>query len=110
MRSQKPAAKRSGASRPRPKLRPVTEETRRWSILLESELLSWPEVIAKRMFGFRVLYRRKRIFAALPHSRGFGLDASILLKFDPTPLLLKRAESDPRLKGNTQAMDGSRSL
>jgi hypothetical protein len=101
MRSQKPAAKRSGASRLRPKLRPVTEETRRWSTLLESELLSWPEVIAKRMFGFRVLYRRKRIFAALPHSRGFGLDASILLKFDPTPLLLKRVESDPRLKGNT---------
>jgi hypothetical protein len=101
MRSLKPAAKRSGASRPRPKFLPVTEETRRWSTLLESELLSWPEVIAKRMFGFHALYRGKRIFAALPHSRGFGLDASILLKFDPTPLvLLKRAESDPRLKGN----------
>ena len=92
---QKPAV-------PRPKLLPVTEETRRWSTLLESELLSWPGVVAKRMFGFRALYRGNRIFAALPHSRGFGPDASILLKFDPTPLALsKRAESDPRLKGNT---------
>lgn len=102
MSLQKPAAKHSGASRPRPKLLPVTEETRRWSTLLESELLSWPEVIAKRMFGFRALYRGKRIFAALPHSRGLGLNAAILLKFAPTPLvLLKRAESDSLLKGNT---------
>jgi hypothetical protein len=70
---------------PRPKLLPVSEETRRWSALLESELLSWPGVAAKRMFGFRAVYRGKRIFAALPNSRGFGPDGSILLKFDPMP-------------------------
>jgi len=92
---QKPAV-------PRPKLLPVSEETRRWSALLESELLSWPGVIVKRMFGFRALYRGKRIFAALPHSRGFGPDASVLLKFDPMPPpLLQRAQSDSRVHGNT---------
>jgi len=102
MRPRKSTAKRSASSRPRRKLLPVSEEMRRWSTLLESELLSWPGVIAKRMFGFRALYRRKRIFAALPYSRGFGPDASILLKFDPIPpALLKRAESDIRLHTNT---------
>ena len=86
----------------RPKLLPVSEETRRWSALLESELLSWPGVIAKRMFGLRALYRAKRIFAALPNSRGFGPDASILIKFDPVPpALLKRAKSDLRVHTNS---------
>jgi hypothetical protein len=85
-----------------PRLLPVPEETRRWSVLLESELLDWPGVIAKRMFGFRDLYRGKRIFAALPNSRGFSLEATILLKFDPMPpALLQRAESDSRIHGNT---------
>ncbi len=86
----------------RPKLLPVSDETRRWSALLESELLSWPGVIAKRMFGLRALYRGKRIFAALPNSRGFGTEASILLKFDPMPpALLQRAESDLRVHANS---------
>ena len=87
MKTSKPAANRNPPAGPRPKLLPVSEEMRRWSALLESELLSWPGVIAKRMFGFRALYRGKRIFAALPNSRGFGPDAAILLKFDPMPLL-----------------------
>jgi hypothetical protein len=87
---------------PRPKLLPVSEETRRWSALLESELVSWSGVIAKHMFGFRALYRGKRIFAALPNSRGFAADTAILLKFDPTPpALLKRAEIDLRIHTNS---------
>jgi len=70
--------------------------------MLESELLTWPGVIAKRMFGFRALYRGKRIFAALPNSRGFGPDPCFLLKFDPMPLaLLKRAQSDLRVHSNS---------
>jgi len=64
--------------------------------------LSWPGLIAKRMFGFRALYRGKKIFAALPHSRGFGSEASILLKSDPLPpALLQRARSDGRLHSNS---------
>jgi len=86
----------------RPKLLPVSEDTRRWSALLESELLTWPGVIAKRMFGFRALYRGKRIFAALPNSRGFGPDPSILLKFDPLPLAISKcAERDLRIHTNS---------
>ena len=102
MKSRKTTPKHSAAATSRPKLLPISEEARRWSALLESELLSWPGVIAKRMFGFRALYRGKRIFAALPNSRGFGPDASIILKFDlMSPVLLKRAQTDLRVRGNT---------
>ena len=70
--------------------------------MLESELLTWPGVIVKRMFGFRALYRRKRIFAALPNTRGFTPEASILIKFDPMPpALLNRAKSDLRVHTNS---------
>jgi hypothetical protein len=102
VKTKKSKAIRQKPSVQHPKLLPVSEETRRWSALLESELLTWPAVIAKRMFGFRALYRGKRIFAALPNSRGFGPEASILLKFDPMPpVLLHRAEGDSRIRGNT---------
>jgi len=102
MKNPKPKAILKQPAGPRPKLLPVAEQTRRWSALLESELLSWPDVIAKRMFGFRALYRGKRVFAALPHSRGFGPDAAILLKFNPVlPALLQRARSDGRVATNT---------
>ena len=102
MSTTKSKAIRQKPAVPRPKLLPVSEETRRWSALLESELLTWPGVIAKRMFGFRALYRGKRIFAALPNSRGFGPDASILLKFNSMPpALLQRALNDSRARGNT---------
>ena len=102
VRTTKSTVNRRKSTVPRPKLLPVSEEARRWSALLESELLSWPGVIAKRMFGFRALYRGKKIFAALPNSRGFGPDASVLLKFDPLPpALVQRAQSDSRIRGNT---------
>lgn len=87
---------------PRPKLLPISEEMRHWCALLDSELLSWPGVIAKIMFGFRTFYHRKTIFAAIPHTRGFGSASSILLKFKTMPpALLERAESDSRLVTNT---------
>ena len=102
VKTPKSTANRKKPPVPRPKLLPVSEETRRWSALLESELLSWPGVIAKRMFGFCAFYRGKKIFAALPNSRGFGPEASILLKFDPLlPGLLRRAQRDSRVHGNT---------
>ena len=102
VRNTKSKANRNQPASPRPKLVPISEEGRRWSALLESEVLSWPGVIAKRMFGLRALYRGKRIFAALPNSRGFGPDAPILLKLNfVPPALLQRALNDSRVRGNT---------
>ena len=102
MKTSKPKANLNPPIRQRPKLVPISEEMRRWSALLESELLSWPGVITKPMFGFRGVYRGKRMFAALPRSRGFGSSPSILLKFRTmSPVLLQRAESDNRLHSNS---------
>jgi hypothetical protein len=102
VRTTKSTVNRKKSTVPRPKLLPVSGEARRWSALLESELLSWPGVITKRMFGFRAVYRGKKIFAALPNSRGFGPEASMLLKFDPMPpALLQHALNDSRVHGKT---------
>jgi len=80
------------------KLHPISEEMLQWSALLEAELLTWPGVIAKPMFGFRALYRGKFMFAAIPCSREFDPRGSFLLKFDPMPpALLQRKENEPRL-------------
>jgi len=74
-----------------------------WSALLESEVRTWPGVICKRMFGFRMIYRRGTIFAALPYSRGLFTSSSIILKFDPMPTaLFQRAQKEPRLDTSTR--------
>jgi len=96
--SRKLEKPRSGRPREAAKLHPISEEMREWSALLESELRTWPNAIAKPMFGFRSFYRGNKIFAALPKSSEFDPAGSILLKFDPVPeALLKKMESDPRL-------------
>jgi hypothetical protein len=69
-----------------------------WSAMLDAEVKSWPAVTCKRMFGFRFLYRRKAVFAALPYSRGLFTPSSLLLKFDPMPAgLFQQAQKEPRL-------------
>ena len=98
MKSRNPTAKRAATPRQRSQLHPISEEMRQWSALLEAELLTWPNVIAKPMFGFRSFYRGKIIFAAVPRSREFDPVGSLIMKFDPMPAALaKRVDSDPRL-------------
>ncbi len=99
MKSRKSKAKRAPAPRQqRSKLHPISEEMRQWSTLLEAELLTWPNTIAKPLFGFRAFYCGELVFAAIPSSREFDPRSSFLLKFDPMPpSLLPRAERDPRL-------------
>ncbi len=93
------AAKRAPAPRQkRSPLHPISEEMLQWSVLLEAELVTWPGVIAKPMFGFRALYRGKFMFAAIPRSKEFDPRGSFLLKFDPMPPpLLQRKEHDSHL-------------
>jgi hypothetical protein len=97
----RPKSKSPQRKKPRPKrskFHPISHEMLQWSTLLEGELLTWPGVIAKPMFGFRAVYRGKLVFAAIPSSREFDPRSSFLLKFDPVPpSLLPRAENDPRL-------------
>ena len=98
MKSRKPASKPKPRPRDVAKLHPISDEMLQWSTLLEAELLTWPNTLAKPMFGFRAFYRGKFMFAAVPRSREFDPRGSFLLKFDPmTPALLQRKESDPRI-------------
>jgi hypothetical protein len=74
-----------------------------WSAMLEAEVETWPGVTCKRLFGFRFVYRRKIVFAALPYSRGLFTATSILLKFDPMPPgLFPQAQKEPRLNTSTR--------
>jgi hypothetical protein len=93
----------NAATRPRPEFPVISAEMQHWSAMLGVEVESWPAVTCKRMFGFRFLYRRKAVFAALPYSRGLFTPSSILLKFHPLPAgLLQQAQKEPRLDIGTR--------
>lgn len=48
--------------------------------MLERELLSWPGVTSKPMFGMRAVYRRNTIFAMLPDKRALESPSAIAYK------------------------------
>ena len=92
----------------RPKMPPVSEEMREWSALLEREVLGWPGVDARPMFGFKSLYRNNVIFAALPRSRGLMNSSSFIFKLDPVPAALaERVKGESRID-NAQNAPGKR--
>ena len=70
---------KSGAGK-RPKLAPVSEEMRRLCALLSEELLRWPNVSARPMFGMRAFYRGAVVFALLPDKRALESPTAIAYK------------------------------
>ena len=64
----------------RPRLFKIDTEMQRWCALLEQELLAWPKVSAKPMFGMIGFYHGKRIFAAIPRTRAAETARSLLIK------------------------------
>ena len=76
----------------RPRLVPIDIEMQRWCAVLEQELLTWPEVSAKPMFGMIGFYHGKNIFAAIPRTRAAETARSLLIKLPgPKDKRLKRA-------------------
>ena len=72
---------KSGASGgTRPKLVLVSEETRHMCVLLAQELVRWPDVNIRSMFGMRAFYRRTVVFAMLPDKRGLESPKAIAYK------------------------------
>src|SRR5260370_8418263 len=71
--------------RERPKMPPISEEMKQWSAMLKTELIGWPQVAYRPMFGMSGMYRRKKIFAALPVTRGFDTPNSIIFNLHPIP-------------------------
>jgi len=104
MKPARRPARGTAKPRERPKFPVISEEMQHWAAMLEGEVESWPGVTCKRMFGFRFVYRRKFVFAALPYSRGLFTPSSIILKFNPMPAaLFQRAQKEPRLDTSTRA-------
>src|SRR5258708_32764672 len=86
----------------RPKLPKVSEEMKAWSASLEAEIGDWPQVATRAFFGFTALYRKDKIFAALPRTRAMGTPNSLAFKLESaTPEMRTRLDSDPRI-GSTQ--------
>ena len=77
---------------------PISEEMRQWASMLGQELRQWPQVASRPMIGMLGFYRRKKIFAALPVTRGIATPNSFIFRFDPMPPDLKqRALNEPRI-------------
>src|SRR5437016_188396 len=69
----------------RPNLVPVSAETQRLSALLAEQILSWPGVSERPMFGMRAFYRGEVVFAMLPNKRAFNSASAIMYNLpDPT--------------------------
>jgi hypothetical protein len=66
--------------RTRPKLPKVPEEMQQWSELLLHEILRWPQVTSRPMFGMTAVYRKNAIFGVLPRTRAMGTKYSISFK------------------------------
>jgi hypothetical protein len=64
----------------RPALPLISEEMKRASSLLCQELLQWPGVSVRPMFGLRACYRGAEIFAMLPDKRALENPNAIAYK------------------------------
>lgn len=95
-----PAIKaRPRAMRERPKMPPISEEMKQWSAMLKTEVSGWPQVAPRPMFGMLALFRRKKIFAALPTTRAIGTPNSVAFRWKTVPQdLAECASKDPRVK------------
>jgi len=78
-------------ARKRPKLVPVSEEMRHVCLLLAQELLRWPDVSARSMFGLHAYYRGAVVFAMLPGKRALESPKAIAYKL-PGGALRKEGE------------------
>jgi hypothetical protein len=88
----------------RPRMPNASEEMKQWSAMLGNELINWPQVTTRPMFGLRGFYRGKKIFAALPVTRAIKNPNSLIFRIKPMPPeLLERAKKEPRIDTETRA-------
>lgn len=82
----------------RPSLPRVSEEMKAWSAALADEACDWPQVATRILFGFTALYRKDKIFAALPRTRAMGTANSLAFKLEsPASAAAARLKKDARI-------------
>jgi hypothetical protein len=75
----------------------ISDEMKAWSAALAAEVSDWPQVTARSFFGFTALYRKDRIFAALPRTRIWETANSVAFKLEsPAPALKARLQKTAR--------------
>jgi hypothetical protein len=90
----KAKAKTSG----RPALPRVTDEMKQWCAMMGHELCGWPHVKSRPMFGMLGFYRKAKVFALLPVTRGIGASNAVIFKMESVPpALLRRMDQEPRV-------------
>lgn len=96
------SSKTSEIGRPRPKLPHVSEEMKRLAELLEAEILSWPNVTSRPMFGLNGIYRGANIFAVLPRTRAMDTPDSIAFRLLKRPRhIMAELNKDKRIVAST---------
>ncbi len=91
----------------RPKFPAISEQMKAWSAALADEIASWPQVTTRSFFGFNALYRRNKIFALLPLTRGMHSPNSLAFKLEsPSRTALSRLQREPRID-STHVQKGS---
>jgi hypothetical protein len=82
----------------RPQLPKVSEQMKAWSSALEAEVTDWPHTATRSFFGFTAVYRKDKIFAALPRTRAWGTANSLAFKLPTANTgVQSRLEKDPRV-------------
>ena len=88
--------------RGRPKLPRVSEEMKRLAELLEAEMLAWPNVTSRPMFGLNGIYRGQNIFAVLPRTRAMDVPDSIAFRLVKRPQsIMNKLSNDERIVAST---------
>ena len=92
----------SEIGRGRPKLPHVSEEMKRLAKLLEAEILAWPNVTSRPMFGLNGIYRGSKIFAVLPRTRAMDVPDSIAFRLlKRPPHIMDELRKDKRIVVST---------
>jgi hypothetical protein len=69
-----------------------------WTAALASDLESWPQLSTRPMFGLSAWYRKDKIFAVLPKTRGMDSPNSLAFKLpSASARLLGRIRKDSRI-------------
>ena len=81
-----------------PPLPKPSEQMKAWSSALEAEVADWPHASTRSFFGFTAVYRKDKIFAALPRTRAWGTANSLAFKLPTGNLALQsRLDKDSRV-------------
>ena len=81
-----------------------------WSAALAAEIGNWPRVTVRSFFGFNALYRRDKMFAALPRTRSMQTANSLVFKLEsPAPRLRAQLQQDSRIGSMQPAVRGETS-